>query len=131
MAANDLALLAHRSDRRSYLHEPFRLESGGAALVAVGAAATTARNAACSKKRAPGSAPTNNSSGGRSSPGPNGPSRRPTEPGPSGRRALAVGVPGGEDAGPAGLDRHREFEVRGQGAILGEDRPVVVAHPHR
>jgi hypothetical protein len=25
MAADDLALLAHRPDRRSYLHDPFRL----------------------------------------------------------------------------------------------------------
>src|ERR1039458_2755395 len=41
VAADDLALLAHRLDRRSYLHDPFRrLGSGGSALAAVVAAAT-------------------------------------------------------------------------------------------
>src|SRR5438445_13564667 len=41
VAADDLALLAHRLDRRSYLHDPFRrLGSGGSALAAVAAAAT-------------------------------------------------------------------------------------------
>src|SRR6476660_8594093 len=50
MAADDLALLAHRLDRRSYLHGPFRMESGDVALAAVAAAATAARNAASSTK---------------------------------------------------------------------------------
>src|SRR5665213_2451921 len=41
VTADDLALLAHRLDRRSYLHDPFRrLGSGGSALAAVVAAAT-------------------------------------------------------------------------------------------
>jgi hypothetical protein len=41
MAADDLAFLAHRLDRRSYLHDPFRrLGSGDPALAAVAAAAT-------------------------------------------------------------------------------------------
>src|ERR1017187_3969390 len=41
VAADDLALLAHRLYRRSYLHDPFRrLCSGGSALAAVAAAAT-------------------------------------------------------------------------------------------
>jgi hypothetical protein len=31
MAADDLALLAHRLDRRSYLHDPFRLAYSGEA----------------------------------------------------------------------------------------------------
>ena len=46
MAADDLALLAHRLHRRSYLHGPFRrVWSSGAALAAVEAAATTPRSA--------------------------------------------------------------------------------------
>src|ERR1700719_2545021 len=41
VAADDLAFLAHRLDRRSYLHDPFRrLGSVDAALAAVAAAAT-------------------------------------------------------------------------------------------
>src|ERR1017187_4616936 len=41
VAADDLALLAHRLDRRSYLHDPFRrLGPSGSALAAVVAAAT-------------------------------------------------------------------------------------------
>src|SRR5580700_2752725 len=44
MAADDLAFLAHRLDRRSYLHDPFRrLGSGDPALAAVAAAATESR----------------------------------------------------------------------------------------
>src|SRR5919112_3275271 len=46
VAADDLALLAHRLHRRSYLHGPFRrVWSSGAALAAVEAAATTPRSA--------------------------------------------------------------------------------------
>src|SRR5947207_6141054 len=46
VAADDLALLAHRLHRRSYLHDPFRrVWSSGAALAAVEAAATTSRSA--------------------------------------------------------------------------------------
>src|SRR4051812_7437445 len=116
MAADDLALLAHRLDRRSYLHGPFRLESDAAALAAVMAAAPTARNAACSKKHAPRSAPRDDSSGARFGRGPIRPWMAV-----SGRRALAVGVPGCEDAGPVGRDRHGELEVGRQGAVLGED----------
>src|SRR5436190_15491201 len=41
VAADDLAFLAHRLDRRSYLHGPFRrLASGASALAAARAAAT-------------------------------------------------------------------------------------------
>src|SRR5271168_2585024 len=44
VAADDLAFLAHRLDRRSYLHDPFRrLGSGDSALAAVAAAATGSR----------------------------------------------------------------------------------------
>src|SRR4051794_17522294 len=50
--ADDLALLAHRLDRRSYLHDPFRrVWSGEAALAAVSAAATTTRSARTRKGR--------------------------------------------------------------------------------
>src|ERR1700716_2240695 len=41
----------------------------------------------------------------------------------SGGRALPVRVPGSEDPGPLGLDRHRELEMGRGGAVLGEDRP--------
>src|ERR1017187_8358680 len=34
VTANDLALLAHRLDRRSYLHGPFRMDPYGSALAA-------------------------------------------------------------------------------------------------
>src|SRR6059058_2709996 len=43
VAADDLALLAHRLDRRSYLHDPFRLGPIGSALAAGTAAATKSR----------------------------------------------------------------------------------------
>src|SRR5215207_3595155 len=43
VATNDLALLAHRLDRRSYLHDPFRLVPVDSALAAGAAAATTSR----------------------------------------------------------------------------------------
>src|SRR3954447_16655179 len=43
VAADDLALLAHRLDRRSYLHDPFRLVPIDSALAAGAAAATTSR----------------------------------------------------------------------------------------
>ena len=44
--------------------------------------------------------------------------------------ALAL-VPRRQDPRPVGGDRDRELEVRGQRAVLGEDRPAVVAHAHR
>src|SRR5271169_2418942 len=51
VAADDLAFLAHRLDRRSYLHDPFRrLGSGGPALAAVAAAATGSRICPCARK---------------------------------------------------------------------------------
>src|SRR3954447_7801436 len=43
VAADDLALLAHRVFRRSYLHDPFRLVPVDSALAAGAAAATTSR----------------------------------------------------------------------------------------
>src|SRR5436190_6325869 len=42
----------------------------------------------------------------------------------------AVLVPGREDPRPLAGDRHGEFEMRGQRAVLREDRPTVVAHAH-
>src|SRR4051812_37580494 len=44
VAADDLALLTHRLDRRTYLHDPFRLSPGGAALETGAAAATAPRS---------------------------------------------------------------------------------------
>src|SRR6516165_9378997 len=71
VAADDLAFLAHRLDRRSYLHDPFRrLGSGEAALAAVAAAATSSwRSSRASKKPSPSSGTTDlsNSPGRRSS----------------------------------------------------------------
>src|SRR3954463_11020718 len=43
VAPDDLALLAHRLDRRSYLHVSFRADPGGTALEAVPASATSPR----------------------------------------------------------------------------------------
>src|SRR5580700_3847993 len=40
VTADDLALLAHRLHRRSYLHDPLRMVQNGTALAAVPAAAT-------------------------------------------------------------------------------------------
>ena len=58
VAADDLALLAHRLDRRSYLHDPFRAGSGEPALAAVAAAATgswicRAHDISCAPSRTP------------------------------------------------------------------------------
>src|SRR5438132_7365876 len=39
-------------------------------------------------------------------------------------------VPGSEDLGTALRHRDRELEVRGEGAVCGEDGPVVVAETH-
>src|SRR5438876_10495762 len=51
MAADDLAFLAHRPDRRSYLHDPFRrLVSRGSALAAARAAATGSRTRASARR---------------------------------------------------------------------------------
>src|SRR5580692_11172612 len=53
VAADDLAFLAHRLDRRSYLHDPFqRLGSGDSALAAVAAAATGSRTCLTRRLRA-------------------------------------------------------------------------------
>jgi len=43
VTTDDLALLAHRLDRRSYLHDPFRLIQDGTALDAGAASATVSR----------------------------------------------------------------------------------------
>src|SRR5215213_6472510 len=48
VAADDLALLAHRLDRRSYLHDAFRsLESGREALETGAVAATIPQTGCC------------------------------------------------------------------------------------
>src|SRR4051812_39127996 len=61
---------------------------------------------------------------------PSGPSPRPTGTCDTRRSCLAsvVLVPGREDARAVGRDGDRELEVRGQRAVLREDRPAVVAH---
>ena len=49
----------------------------------------------------------------------------------AGQRGVAVlHVPGREDARPVGGDGDGELEVGGQRAVLGVDRPAVVAHAH-
>ena len=92
---------------------PFGLDSADGALAAVPAAATTTRNAACSKSRRPGAA-------------------RPCQryravKRPRAWRSSCHGV---RIRGAVAGDRDRELEVGGQRAVLGVDRPVVVAHPH-
>ena len=47
-----------------------------------------------------------------------------------GRRGGLGLVPGRENPRPGRGDRDRELEVRGERAVLGVDRPPVVAHPH-
>src|SRR5690348_7374066 len=53
MAADDLALLAHRLDRRSYLHDPFRRSRDPAApaLAAAGGGRYRSRACACADAR--------------------------------------------------------------------------------
>src|ERR671937_2289956 len=46
--------------------------------------------------------------------------------GASGGRPVGVLVPGSEDARAVSGDRNGELEMGGQGAVLREDRPVVV-----
>src|SRR3954470_14210253 len=113
MAADDLALLAHRLYRRSYFHDPLRTGFLRGALDAGSDAATTARNAACSKKHAPESASAHASRAQAS----------------SGGGALGVLVPRSEDPGALGGHRDGELEMGRQRPVLGVDRPVVVAHP--
>src|ERR1051325_2724267 len=48
VAADDLALLAHRLDRRSYLHDPFRLVPIAAALATGAAAKSCSLRTGCS-----------------------------------------------------------------------------------
>src|SRR3954449_1562361 len=51
VTADDLALLAHRLDRRSYLHGPFRLMIQTWALATVAATATLRRNGTVRRAR--------------------------------------------------------------------------------
>src|SRR5690242_6177561 len=53
VAADDLALLAHRLDRRSYLHDPFRLwrDPASPALAAAGGGRYRSRTCVCADAR--------------------------------------------------------------------------------
>src|SRR3954453_3340848 len=55
--------------------------------------------------------------------------RLETDPLCSGLRGLQM--PWGEDPWPVARDGDRVLEMGGEGVVLGVDRPVVVAHPHR
>src|SRR5829696_1542468 len=121
VAADDLALLAHRLDRRSYLHDPFRLVPVDSALAAGTAAATTSRTSRARQSRATPSATMKNSKVGH---------RTQRHGRTSGRGPAAVLVPRRQHARTLGGDRDGELEVGGERAILREDRPVVVGHPH-
>src|SRR3954452_12787590 len=59
------------------------------------------------------------------------PSRSPCSPSaaPSSRRGGLALVPRGEDPWPLRRDGDGELEVGGERAVLGVDRPAVVAHP--
>src|SRR5215212_3265273 len=118
VAADDLALLAHRLDRRSYLHDPFRLVPIDSALAAVPAAATTSRTSRAGRSQTAPSATMKSSK------------RAQARAGYSGGRAAAVLVPRRQHARAIGGDGDRELEVGGERAVLREDRPVVVGHPH-
>src|ERR1700736_683155 len=90
IAADDLAFLAHRLDRRSYLHDPFRrLGSGDPALAAVAAAATGSWR--CSRAPAEGRSPSSRTPHG-SNPGSRGGARRRP---PAARVALIAPSSGG------------------------------------
>src|SRR5580692_2610970 len=123
MAADDLAFLAHRLDRRSYLHDPFRrLGSGDSALAAVAAAATGSRT--CPAQAKPpgtwaGLQMVATSAGARYLL-----CDRLTQTRVGGK------VPGGENLGSSGGDCDGELEVRGGRAVLGIDRPTVPADAH-
>ena len=133
MAADDLALLAHRLDRRSYLHDPFRrLGSGDPALAAVAAAATESWICPRARRRPRTRAGHRMVATPRSAA--RGPPSRSPAPTPALRPALASGaperslgrqMPRREDPRPVGGDRDGELEVRGRRAVLGEDRPAV------
>src|SRR4051794_14741475 len=127
VATDDLALLAHRLDRGSYLHVPFRLTSredarfrkpSGAAAILRGVGRTRRARVAqgATKKLSKGVCARRRDVG-----------RRPEPPG-SGRGAPLGLVPGRQDARSGGRDRDGELEVRGQRSVLGVDRPAVVAH---
>src|SRR5437588_387461 len=107
MAPDDLALFAHRPDRRSYLHGPFQLSPLGPALEA-GSAAATARGYAHAQASLDTSANAHISRA---------------------RACVALEMPGRQDARAVGCDGHRELEMRGQGAVLREDRPAVTPGP--
>src|SRR4051794_27345746 len=112
VAADDLALLAHRLDRRSYLQWiPFELwfrraGSGGR----------------CGRRYRSGTR--------KARPRTVAPGRDPVRSARSRRGGLrAVLVPRREDARAVRRDGHRELEVGGQRAVLRVDRPVVLGHP--
>src|SRR5271163_1143156 len=131
MAADDLALLAHRFDRRSYLHDPFRMVRASRLWMPVRHPLPRRE-----KTRAVQTTPPRGTlDGSNIARGPR-PSRLPVSlslaaAGRRCRATLALGrrqVPRGEHARTVGGDGDGEFEVRGQRAVLGEDGPAVAGH---
>src|SRR5258708_26053994 len=115
VAADDLALLAHRLDRRSYLHDPFRIEDQRRWLWRPPGRRYQSRTCAAG----PGADARRQKTIARaivlSGPG--------SDPGP------ILLVPGREDAGAVGRHGDGELEMRRQRPVLREHRPAVVAHP--
>src|SRR3954449_4310980 len=131
VSADDLALLAHRLDRRSYLHDPFRLDDrrpGSGARFRPPLPDADPRT-----RRRAGGRPLLAQTG-HDSKGPEAPVVRPAPAlgagaGLVGERLGVRLVPRRQDPRTVGGDGDRELEMGGQGAVLGVDRPAVVAHP--
>src|SRR5918911_5696906 len=124
VSADDLALLAHRLHRRSYLHDPFRL--------AVPARPALAAARGCryrSRTCAYGCVGAQVEHDSRGLPGRRGPENG-LRIGLRGSAGAVLEVPRREDPRAVRGDGDRELEVRGERAVLGVDRPAVVAHPH-
>src|SRR4051794_37208966 len=146
MAADDLALLAHRLHRRSYLHGPFPRVWPGDALwlpreqpllrhgwrARKGAMRTRGQLKIAKPYRrrlVANYSPSAHRIEGRRRWFSRAPRCAVSELARRSQRAVAL-VPGRQDARPVAGDGDGELEVGRQRAVLGVDRPAVVAHAH-